>query len=387
MRIRAVRGRKWLGGGLLAGLVALAPARVDAQTQIVEYYATDALGSIRVVFDPGGTVKAQSDYLPFGQPLTPSGNLPAQRFTGQERDSETTRDHFNARSLIVRAGRFGSVDPIQGSPGQPQSWNRYAYVHNNPLGLVDPTGMKADEKEDKECRTTWDPEKWEFKGCHTSSTTVHTGSPILTTIFAWIERSTFPADDSWEGFGVNVSNTVPNVGDPLPVPSAPVIPTTVNAPGASPAQLAALMAAIKNVDGRLKKPSCGNLFGGEVNARMTLWSTEFRFVPLGSPAYANGQVQATGAHVPTHFPPRVHINSQGPFVNQNVQGPNWTATFAFPGVAQADYPAVMLAHELGHTVNEMTMSIPWNPLGSFPPDARNPTLNTQITQSVIARCF
>ena len=37
--------------------------------------------------------------------------------------------------------RFLSPDPIGGSPGRPQSWNRYAYVLGNPMKLVDPTGM------------------------------------------------------------------------------------------------------------------------------------------------------------------------------------------------------------------------------------------------------
>ena len=36
--------------------------------------------------------------------------------------------------------RFLSVDPVSGSPGHPQSWNRYSYVSNNPLAFVDPDG-------------------------------------------------------------------------------------------------------------------------------------------------------------------------------------------------------------------------------------------------------
>jgi filamentous hemagglutinin len=41
-------------------------------------------------------------------------------------------------------GRFLSVDPILGTADRPQSWNRYSYVENNPIGAIDPTGMKME---------------------------------------------------------------------------------------------------------------------------------------------------------------------------------------------------------------------------------------------------
>jgi len=37
-------------------------------------------------------------------------------------------------------GAFCSADPVEGQPGDPQSWNRYAYVRNDPIDLTDPTG-------------------------------------------------------------------------------------------------------------------------------------------------------------------------------------------------------------------------------------------------------
>jgi RHS repeat-associated protein len=123
--------------------LAAGATRADAQ-EVIEYYGTDALGSIRVVFAPDGTVKARSDYLPFGeewQPTTPGGQLPSQRFTGQQRDAEEGHDNFNARSYHPRLGRFTTVDPASGNIYSPQSWNRYAYVSNRPANFTDPTGM------------------------------------------------------------------------------------------------------------------------------------------------------------------------------------------------------------------------------------------------------
>lgn len=41
-----------------------------------------------------------------------------------------------------------SPDPLPGWPADPQSWNRYAYVRNNPLKYVDPLGLSYEICED-----------------------------------------------------------------------------------------------------------------------------------------------------------------------------------------------------------------------------------------------
>ncbi len=47
--------------------------------------------------------------------------------------------------LSIRTGRFLSVDPGKDwDPHKPQSWNMYAYVRNNPINSVDPTGRCTD---------------------------------------------------------------------------------------------------------------------------------------------------------------------------------------------------------------------------------------------------
>ncbi len=40
-------------------------------------------------------------------------------------------------------GRWLSPDPLAGDISNPQSLNRYAYVLNNPVNLVDPTGLDS----------------------------------------------------------------------------------------------------------------------------------------------------------------------------------------------------------------------------------------------------
>ena len=107
-----------------------------------EHHGADALGSMRVVFDDGGAVVARSDYLPFGEALNPSGELPTQRFTGQERDEEGGLDYFNARMYQPRTGRLNALDPLFHGLFNPQGWNRYAYVLNTPTSVTDPSGAK-----------------------------------------------------------------------------------------------------------------------------------------------------------------------------------------------------------------------------------------------------
>jgi len=79
---------------------------------------------------------------------TPDATNP--KFTGQYRDLETAApttesslDWFNARYQSGAQGRFQSVDPANAGadPSNPQSWNGYAYVNNNPLSYTDPSGM------------------------------------------------------------------------------------------------------------------------------------------------------------------------------------------------------------------------------------------------------
>ena len=63
-------------------------------------------------------------------------------FSGKERDAETGLDYFGARYFSGAQGRFTSPDEpfADQSPADPQSWNMYAYVRNNPLKNTDPNG-------------------------------------------------------------------------------------------------------------------------------------------------------------------------------------------------------------------------------------------------------
>ncbi len=66
--------------------------------------------------------------------------LTAHTFTGQPLDPDTGLMYYRARWYDPRLGRFVQADTVVPEPGNPQALNRYAYVLNNPLRYVDPTG-------------------------------------------------------------------------------------------------------------------------------------------------------------------------------------------------------------------------------------------------------
>ncbi len=144
-RSRPRRVRQWAVPAWLSLLALLWPAGVAAQGgERVEYYHLDALGSVRVVTDASGQVVRRHDFGPFGEEVAPTHPNPERKlFTGHERDAETALDYFGARYYRADVGRFTTVDPAQTISENlvdPQRWNRYAYVTNNPLKFTDPDG-------------------------------------------------------------------------------------------------------------------------------------------------------------------------------------------------------------------------------------------------------
>jgi RHS repeat-associated protein len=126
--------------GLIRGQIA---SRVDLPANLVHYYYRDNLGSTSIVTDAVGTVLKESDYYPYGGEI-PIINNDSNRykFTGKERDTESGLDNFGFRYNASTIGRFMTPDPSRLSVffTNPQTWNRYSYVYNNPLRLTDGNG-------------------------------------------------------------------------------------------------------------------------------------------------------------------------------------------------------------------------------------------------------
>jgi RHS repeat-associated protein len=111
------------------------------------YVHDDHLGSVHSTTDETGTVKRFS-YDIFGA-RTPSQSRDMRRgFTFQAHDDDITEQasdpgliNMKGRVYDPKIGRFMTADPIVSSPYGSQAYNRYGYVLNNPLSLVDPTGF------------------------------------------------------------------------------------------------------------------------------------------------------------------------------------------------------------------------------------------------------
>ena len=89
-------------------------------------------------------------YDPYGEVLTSTlpAHLTDRLFTGQRFDNSTGLYYYNARyydpdpsaSLRAGLGRFIQPDTLVPDPLNPQAWNRFSYVYNNPASYIDPSG-------------------------------------------------------------------------------------------------------------------------------------------------------------------------------------------------------------------------------------------------------
>lgn len=119
----------------------------------VRHFSLDHLGTPRLITNSAGAQVAYHVYFPFGEEATLAGqDAERMKFTGHERDlnnlgsTADDLDYMHARHFGPLTGRFLGMDRAGSwQPAAPQTWNRYTYVLNNPLRLVDPTGQAAQE--------------------------------------------------------------------------------------------------------------------------------------------------------------------------------------------------------------------------------------------------
>jgi RHS repeat-associated protein len=127
----------------LALVEARTAGRDGSPASLVRYQFGDHLGSCALELDDQAEVLSHEEHYPFGgtaYQAVGGQNAPPKRyrFTGKERDEESGLDYFGARYYAAWLGRWTSCDPL----GMTRGTNLYAYVSNNPIGRIDPTGQQ-----------------------------------------------------------------------------------------------------------------------------------------------------------------------------------------------------------------------------------------------------
>ncbi len=108
------------------------------------FFLSDHLGNNRVVVNQDGTVLQKNHYYPFGMAFAENSKTEQAeqpyKYSGKELDQMHGLNLYDltARSLDPAIGRFTTPDPLS---EKYYSWSPYAYVMNNPLKNIDPTGM------------------------------------------------------------------------------------------------------------------------------------------------------------------------------------------------------------------------------------------------------
>jgi len=112
------------------------------------FVGADWEGTSRALMNLSGQIDQLFKSYPWGDNLTWSGYggsfATTSQYTGKEYDPESGLYHFPARQYAPVQGRWLTPDPAGLKAmdlSNPQSWNRYTYVMNNPITMVDPSGL------------------------------------------------------------------------------------------------------------------------------------------------------------------------------------------------------------------------------------------------------
>jgi RHS repeat-associated protein len=129
--------------------------RTSSGSTTLRYMFSDRQGTVDSVLNAGSGARLSQSFSAFGEPrnaATWSGPpdqaefaqmaaITRQGYTFQTVLGRMGMNHMNGRVQDAVTGRFLSPDPFVGNPSNTQNFNRYAYVSNNPLTFLDPTGF------------------------------------------------------------------------------------------------------------------------------------------------------------------------------------------------------------------------------------------------------
>jgi len=112
-----------------------------SNSPLIRYQFSNYLGSTNIELDAQAQIIAYEEYSPYGCTSYQAARSQAEaskryRYVGKERDEENGLYYYGVRYSAPWLGRWTSVDPSELSDGI----NVFAYVGNNPIRFIDPTG-------------------------------------------------------------------------------------------------------------------------------------------------------------------------------------------------------------------------------------------------------
>jgi RHS repeat-associated protein len=134
--------------------------------------------------------------------------MTSRRYTGQRMEGIGLYD-YGARWFDASLGRFVQADTIVPNPGDPQAWDRYAAMANNPIRFIDPTGHR-------ECESSTSDQQCGFMRPHSVAVAQRLLKPYRVTLVGdWI------ADDAYSAYeGVyQISQRASNITGQDPISS------------------------------------------------------------------------------------------------------------------------------------------------------------------------
>ena len=133
---------KWLGSYGSLDIVRLGGRLLVVQTGSETYFNhINNLGSTTSYTSHSGAAAEDMAFYPWGDVWLSWGSGGYNFASLPYRDPTTTTDLTTFRVASPNLGRWHSPDPLGGHVTNPQTWNRYAYVRNNPVSFRDPLGL------------------------------------------------------------------------------------------------------------------------------------------------------------------------------------------------------------------------------------------------------
>ncbi len=124
-------------------------ARLGQYQGSMQYFGSDALGSVRQLYDASGQVVGSTRYDPYGNVMAQSGATSVFAFAGEQGDA-TGLTYLRARYYSAYLNQWIQPDTILPDFKNPQSLNRYTYVLDNPVLYTDPSGHDNSFRYDRE---------------------------------------------------------------------------------------------------------------------------------------------------------------------------------------------------------------------------------------------